>query len=203
MLETYLSLGYILLLAVLLFALILWRSGSAIAAIAALLVGIPLWFGWEYARPTWTTGIITGTEVRRTDPDARGNTRDIEYIYMRNQADRGLELVNDDSWWWLKRNSERVFNDAKTAQARNMEVTVMWYRWRSTLFSWYPNVIATGPAGSWPLWSWRTILFYGLSLVLWAAYVFLFASVRALAVRRRTQPIGVPASDDRISHSAQ
>jgi hypothetical protein len=39
----------------------------------------------------------------------------IEYIYMRNPSDRGLELINDDSWWWLKRNSERVFNDAKTA----------------------------------------------------------------------------------------
>jgi hypothetical protein len=36
---------------------------------------------------------------------------------MRNRSDRGLELINDDSWWWLKRNSERVFNDAKTAQA--------------------------------------------------------------------------------------
>jgi hypothetical protein len=26
--------------------------------------------------------------VRRSDPDARGNTTDIEYIYMRNRADR-------------------------------------------------------------------------------------------------------------------
>ena len=43
----------------------------------SLAMGIPLWFGWEYARPTWTTGVITGTEVRRSDPDARGNTTDI------------------------------------------------------------------------------------------------------------------------------
>ena len=76
-------------------------QGGPVLAIAALVVGTPLWFGWEYARPTWTTGIITGTEVRRSDPDARGNTTDIEYIYMRNRSDRGLELVNDDSWWWL------------------------------------------------------------------------------------------------------
>jgi hypothetical protein len=48
----------------------------------------------------------------------------------------------------LKRNSERVFNDAKTAQDRNTDVTLMWNRWRSTLFSWYPNVIAIGAAGS-------------------------------------------------------
>jgi hypothetical protein len=107
-------------------------------------VGIPLWFGWEYARPSWTTGVLTGTEVRRSNPDAHGNTTDIEYIYMRNPSDRGLELTNDDSWWWLKRNSERVFNEAKTAQSRNTEVTLMWNRWRSTLFSWYPNAIAIG-----------------------------------------------------------
>src|SRR5690349_25031085 len=109
MLQAWLSIGYIVLLAILVLAFILWRRGAPILAIAALVVGIPLWFGWEYVRPTWTTGVITGTEVRRSDPDARGNTTDIEYIYMRNRFDRGLELINDDSWWWLKRNSERVF----------------------------------------------------------------------------------------------
>jgi hypothetical protein len=112
MLQAWLSIGYIVLLAILVLAFILWRRGGPVLAIAALVVGIPLWFGWEYARPTWTTGVITGTEVRRSDPDARGNTTDFEYIYMRNPSDRGLELINDDSWWWLKRNSERVFNDA-------------------------------------------------------------------------------------------
>jgi len=103
-----------------------------------------------------------------------GRATDIEYIYMRNRSDRGLELVNDDSWWWLKRNSERVFNDAKTAQSRNTEMTLMWNRWRSTLFSWYPNVIVIGPAGSWPFWSVRTIIFYGLSVVLWLSYFYAF-----------------------------
>ena len=116
--------------------------------------------------------------MRRSDPDARGNTTDDEYIYMRNPSDRGLELTNDDSWWWLKRNSERVFNDAKTAQSRNTEVTLMWNRWRSTLFTWYPNVIAIGPAGSWPLWSVRTIIFYGLSVVLWLSYFYAFFRLR-------------------------
>ncbi|MBN1828571.1 MAG: DUF1523 family protein [Deltaproteobacteria bacterium] len=174
MLQAWLSIGYIVLLAVLVLAFILWRRGGPVLAIAATVVGIPLWFGWEYARPTWTTGVITGTEVRRTDPDARGNTTDFEYIYMRNRSDRGLELTNDDSWWWLKRNSERVFNDAKTAQSRNTEVTVMWNRWRSTLFTWFPNVIAIGPAGSWPLWSARTIIFYALSVFLWLSYFYTF-----------------------------
>jgi bacteriorhodopsin len=178
MLQAWLSIGYIVLLAIPVLAFILWRRGSPVLAIAALVVGIPLWFGWEYARPTWTTGVITGTEVRRSDPDARGNTTDIEYIYMRNRSDRGLELINDDSWWWLKRNSERVFNDTKTAQDRNTEVTLMWNRWRSTLFSLYPNVIAIGPAGSWPLWSVRTIIFYGLSVFLWLSYFYAFFRLR-------------------------
>ena len=74
----------------------------------------------------------------------------------------------------LKRNSERVFNDAKTADTRQTEMTLMWNRWRSTLFSWYPNVMAIGTAGSWPFWSLRTIGFYGLSIVLWLAYFYAF-----------------------------
>src|SRR5512134_708370 len=106
MLQAWLSVGYIVLLAILVLAFILWRRGVPVLAIAALVVGIPLWFGWEYVRPTWTTGVVTGTEVRRSDPDARGNTSDIQYIYMRNRSDRGLELINEDSWWWLKRNSD-------------------------------------------------------------------------------------------------
>jgi hypothetical protein len=79
---------------------------------------------------------------------------------------------------WLKRNSERVFNDAKTAQSRNTEVTLMWNRWRSTLFTWYPNAIAIGPAGLWPLWSVRTIIFYGLSVVLWLGFFYAFLKLR-------------------------
>ncbi len=174
MLQAWMSYGYLLLLAILIFAVVLWRKDSPLIGAMALVVGVPLWFGWEYARPTWTTGLITGTEVRRSDPDARGHTTDIEYIYMRNRSDRGMELINDDSWWWLKRNSERVFNDAKTAQERNTEMTLQWNRWRSTLLSKYPNVIAIGKPGYWPFWSARTIVFYGLSIVLWFAYFFGF-----------------------------
>src|SRR3974390_2265878 len=115
MLQAWLSIGYVVLLAILVLAFILWRRGAPVLAIAALVVGIPLWFGWEYARPTWTTGVITGTEVRRSNPDARGNTTDIRYIFMRQPSDRGQELTNVDSWWWLKRNSSRILNDAMAA----------------------------------------------------------------------------------------
>jgi len=174
MLYAWTSIGFIVLLAILLLAFVLWRRDNLVLAIAALVVGVPLWFAWEYARPTWTTGVLTGTEVRRSDPDARGNTTDVQYIYMRNRSDRGLELTNEDSWWWLKRNSDRVFNDAKAAEIRQTEMTLVWNRWRSTLFSWYPNVIAIREAGNWPFWSLRTIGFYGLSMVLWFAYFYAF-----------------------------
>lgn len=193
MLEIWFSVGYVLLLAIVLFAFVLRRTGGVAAAIAALVVGVPLWFGWEYLRPTWTTGTVTGTEVRRSDPDVRGSTRDVEYIYMRNLADAGLELENEDSWWWFKRNSERVFNDAKTAQDRKAEVVVMWNRWRSTLFSWHPNVISIGRSGSWPLWSWRTLSFYGISLALWIGYFYAFAWLRNRTTGNRATEDGSPA----------
>jgi len=109
MLEAWLSFGYIVLIAILVLAFILWRRGTPVLAIAALVVGIPLWFGWEYLRPTWTTGVITATEVRPSDPDARGNTTDIRYIHMRKRSsDRGQELINEDSWWWLASDPRRT-----------------------------------------------------------------------------------------------
>ena len=174
MLQAWLSYGYIVLLAILVLAFILWRRRNPALAIAALVVGIPLWFGWEYARPTWTTGVIKGMEVRRSNPDARGNVTDIRYFFIRKAgSDRGLELINQDSWWWLKWNSSRILNDAMVAQSGNSEVTLMWNGWRSMLFSWYPNVIAIGPTGSWPG-SVRALIFYGLSVVLWLSYFYAF-----------------------------
>jgi bacteriorhodopsin len=194
MLEAWLSFGYIVLLAILVLAFILWRRGTPVLAIAALVVGIPLWFGWEYARLSWTTGVITGMEVRRSNPDARGNVTDIRYIFIRGQSDRGLELINQDSWWWLKWNSSRILNDAMVAQSRNSEVTLMWTGWRSMLFNWYPNVIAIGPAGSWPG-SLRTIIFYGLSVILWLGYFYAFFRLRrSSAPLRDREPPTHPAS---------
>src|SRR5262249_16255567 len=151
MLQTWLSIGYIVLLAILVLAFILWRRRNPALAIAALVVGIPLWFGWEYARPTWTTGVITGNEVRRSNPDARGTVTDVRYIFIRKAgSDRGQELINQDSWWWLKWNSSRILNDVMAAHSSNSEVTLMWTGWRAMLFNWYPNMLAIGPAGSWP-----------------------------------------------------
>jgi hypothetical protein len=178
MLQAWLSIGYIVLLAILVLAFILWRRGAPLVAVAALVVGIPLWFGWEYARPTWTTGVITGNEVRRSNPDARGNVTDVRYIFIRKAgSDRGQELINQDSWWWLKWNSSRILNDAMEAHSSNSEVTLMWTGWRAMLFNWYPNMLAIGPAGSWPGWV-RSLIFYGLSIVLWLSYFYAFFRLR-------------------------
>ena len=63
MLQAWLSIGYIVLLAILVLAFILWRRDLPVLAISELVVGAPLWIGWEYARPTRTTGLITGTDA--------------------------------------------------------------------------------------------------------------------------------------------
>src|SRR3546814_1749641 len=66
MLEIWFSIGYILLLAIVLFAFVLWRKDSEFIAIAALVVGIAYLGWWEYARPTWTTGTVSGTDRKST-----------------------------------------------------------------------------------------------------------------------------------------
>ena len=144
MLQAWMSYGYIVLLAIGVLAYVLWRRGGEF---------------WPSRRSWWASPsgsdckCASHMDDRRRDRNGsapqrsrpRGNTSDIQYIYMRNRSDRGLELINEDSWWWLKRNSDRVFNDAKTAEAPNTEVTLLWNGWRSTLLSFYPNVIAIGP----------------------------------------------------------
>ncbi|MGF1591763.1 MAG: hypothetical protein ACFCUW_00710, partial [Kiloniellaceae bacterium] len=75
---------------------------------------------------------------------------------------------------------------AQTAAGRNTEVTVVWNRWRSQLFSWHPNIIDFGPAGLWPLWQLRVLIFYAFTLAGWAAYFWAF-----LWLHRRTEDDGL------------
>jgi hypothetical protein len=51
MLQAYLSIDYIVMAAIPVLAFMLWRQGTPVLAIAALVVGSPLWFAWEYACP--------------------------------------------------------------------------------------------------------------------------------------------------------
>jgi hypothetical protein len=39
-------------------------------------------------------------------------------------------------------------------------------------------VIGIGPAGPWPFWSLRTIVFYGLSVPLWLGFFYTFFRLR-------------------------
>ena len=59
------------------------------------------------------------------------------------------------------------------AHSSNSEVALMWTGWRAMLFNWYPNMLAIGPAGSWPGWV-RGLMFYGFSIVLWLGYFYAF-----------------------------
>ena len=121
LLQAWLSIGYIVLLAILGLAFILWRRGIPLA-IAALVVGIPLFLVWMGIRTSnMDERRVTGTEVCAAIPTLNKAIRtDINTLHART-SDRGMELTNEDSWWWFKRNSERVFNDAKTAQDRDTE----------------------------------------------------------------------------------
>ena len=177
MLQAWLSFGYIVLLAVLVLAFILWRRE------------VPF---WPSLHSWWVSpsGLDGNTHVQHGQPASsqersapqqsrRPRQNDRHRIHLHAQPVRqGARADQRRFLVVVGRNSERIFNDAKTAQDRDTEMTVMWNRWRSTLFSWYPNVFAIGPAGSWPLWSVRTIIFYVLSVVLWLSYFYAFFRLR-------------------------
>jgi hypothetical protein len=48
MLQAWLSIGYVVLLAILVLTFVLWRRGAPALAVTALVLGMPIWFGWEY-----------------------------------------------------------------------------------------------------------------------------------------------------------
>ena len=88
MLQAWPSIGYIVLLAIFVLAFILWCRGVPVLAIAALVLGIPSGSDGnmhvEHGQPASSQD---GSAPQPSDP--RGNTSDIEYIYMRNRSDRG------------------------------------------------------------------------------------------------------------------
>ena len=108
-----------------------------------------LWFGWEYYtsnldnRRHYRNGSATQRSRHPRQYDRHRIHLHAQPVRQRVRADQRRFLVV------LKRNSERVFNDAKTAQSRQQHPHHHHggNRWRSTLFTWYPNAIAIGPAG--------------------------------------------------------
>jgi hypothetical protein len=45
---------------------------------------------------------------------------------------------------------------------------------RSQIFSWHPNILDFGDAGTWPFWQLRILLFYAATLAAWIAYFWAF-----------------------------
>ena len=177
MLQAWLSIGYIVLLAILVLAFILWRGGSR-SGHRCTRAGYPplVWMGIRTSYMDNRRHHRNGSAPQRS---RRPRQYDRHRIHLHAQPVRqGVRADQRRFLVVVEAQHERVFNDAKTAQDRNTEVTVMWNWWRSTLFTWYPNAIAIGPAGSWPLWSMRTIIFYGLSVVLWLSYFYAFFRLR-------------------------
>ena len=95
----------------------------------------------EWTREDWGTksGSTSGTTGERYLPKrAREHLSEAEYK-------RTTEKMRSDTAKGKQFSAQPRDLAAKTAQDRNTEMTLMWNRWRSTLFSRYPNVIAIGP----------------------------------------------------------
>ena len=89
------------------------RKGQRGLGIALLAVTLTAWPFWEWARPHVIHGVITGTEVKRVDHDHNPatQTKDVRFIYA--HAERDFQFRNEDSWLWIKVNSDSIFGRAK------------------------------------------------------------------------------------------
>lgn len=149
----------------------IWRRHTA-AGVALILITIVVWPLWEWARPHVTHANITGTEVKRVDHDGDAGTpnHDVRYIYANDGGDR--QFRNEDAWPWFKLNSDTTFGRAKRLENSEGKAWIVYYGWRSDLFSWHPNVLSV--TEQFPVISTiRMIIFYGLSVVLWGAIAWL------------------------------
>ena len=119
-----------------------------------------VWMVFEIARPHVTYETITGTEVRRIDEDGLGPlpSVDVQFIYTADQA-----FQNMDSWWWLKKNSDNLYRDAKTIEGTDQPMWIVYNGARSTPLSWWGNIIGMGT--SFPMFTAvRMFVFYLIAL---------------------------------------
>lgn len=153
------------------------KSGHKTIGIALIVITLLLWPGWQWTRPHVIHANITGTEVKRVDHDSSDltPTRDVRYIYANDGRDR--QFRNEDSWLWLKVNSDSTFGRAKRLENSDDLAWIVYYGWRSNLFSWHPNVLSV--TERFPFVSTvRMTLFYGLSLLLWGGIAWLALKIR-------------------------
>jgi len=181
-LYAYFSLGFVLLLVLLVLA---WRALAArrFAAFAVALVAILLWGPFEWARPFVGHGYVTGTEVRRVPrSDAARTTDDVDYIYTRGWGGDG-QFRNEDSWLFLKRNADDVYGYAKSIEGKPDQArTFIATGARNYLLSWHPNVISLRPTLAW--------IMFGLHYLFWLA---LFGGLLALYARAHRAAPSRPA----------
>ena len=154
-----------------------YRSGQKTVGVALIIVTLLVWPAWQWARPHVIHANITGTEVKRVDHDGvdRTPTRDVRYIYANDGRDR--QFRNEDSWLWLKVNSDTTFGRAKRLENSEERVWIVYYGWRSNLFSWHPNVMSLTEQFPFVS-SVRMALFYGLSVLLWGGIAWLALRLR-------------------------
>jgi hypothetical protein len=148
------------------------RSGQTAFGIALIVFTLLAWPPWQWARPHVVYASITGTEVKRVDHDRDASTpsRDVRYIYANDGRDR--QFRNEDSWLWLKVNSDSTFGRAKRLEDGDEKAWIVYYGLRSNLLSWHPNVLSL--TERFPFVSTvRMTIFYGLSVVFWGAIAWL------------------------------
>jgi len=139
----------------------LFKSSKVMGVAGLVALGI-IWVGFEIVRPHVTHEAITGTEVRRIDKDGLGPlpSVDVQFIYTADQA-----YQNRDSWWWLKKNSDNLYRDAKTIEGTEDPVWIVYNGARSTPLDWWGNIIGMGQ--SFPMFTaLRIAIFYLIALIL-------------------------------------
>ena len=98
MLQAWLSIGYIVLLAVFVLAFILWRRGGPVLAIRCTGGRYAHWFEWNTPSNMDNRGHHrNGSAPQRS---RRPRQYDRHRIHLHAQPVRqGAQLVNEDSWW--------------------------------------------------------------------------------------------------------
>ena len=149
LLYDHFSLGFLLL------ALLAWLAWRAIAArnfgaAAVALLALLLWGPFEWARPYVGHGYVTGTEVRRVPrSDAQRTTDDVDYIYTKGWGGDS-QFRNEDSWLFLKRNSDDLYGYAKSIEGKPDEArTFIATGARNYLVNWHPNMLSLHPTLAW------------------------------------------------------
>jgi len=176
LLYNFTSIGVLLLFVLLALALRELRA-RRFRALAVIVAALLIWIPFEFARPYVGHGFVTGTEVRRVAIlDNSRQTEDVDFIYL-NGWGGDQQFRNEDTWLFLKRNSDDIYGYAKSVEgkpetARTFIATGV----RNYLTSWHPNMVSLTPSLAWGV--------FVAHYLFWAA-VFGFLFVLYERARRR------------------